>query len=440
MSRLLVRRALTAVGMYASVVFGFLGSTIIAPRMLGAGGYGEFATVVTATAFFQSFFDLTVEESLVKYGFRYVTREDWGRLRRLFEAALAFKVAGAVVGAAAMLALAPFAYAIFGAHVALPLVIAAAIPPGQSLEGLAAQALMLRGRYDVRAAFLAWATALRLVGIVVGAPHGVAAAVAGITAAQLLSTASVTVAGWVAFRRFPSAPSRPLGEDRREIRSFVLQSSAATGVISVRGQLAPLILGAVTGTTQLGFFRIAQAPQAAFQTLSAPARMVLLTEQTHDWERGRQSDVLRGVRRYSAAAAVLMAVLSPPLVIFMPQFVHLVYPRSVWGVTDALRVFVATAAVQFIWGWSKSLPVTIGRPNLRIWTHGLEAIVVLPLVAVLGSRWGATGAAVAVLVGMCVYACQWAVIFLRIRAEDIGPPQALDAAAEEAVERGALAR
>ena len=40
----------------------------------------------------------TVEEALVKWGFRYVTREDWGRLRRLFQSAFVFKLVGAGIG------------------------------------------------------------------------------------------------------------------------------------------------------------------------------------------------------------------------------------------------------------------------------------------------------------------------------------------------------
>ena len=41
-------------------------------RILSKQEFGDFATVIYATSFFQSFFDLTVEEALVKYGFRYV--------------------------------------------------------------------------------------------------------------------------------------------------------------------------------------------------------------------------------------------------------------------------------------------------------------------------------------------------------------------------------
>jgi Na+-driven multidrug efflux pump len=40
--------------------------------------------------------------------------------------------------------------------------------------------------------------------------------------------------------------------------------------------------------------------------------------------------------------------------------------------------------------------------------------VLLPLVVAFGALWGATGAAVAVLVSSVVFALAWAVLFLRI--------------------------
>jgi O-antigen/teichoic acid export membrane protein len=102
---------------------------------------------------------------------------------------------------------------------------------------------------------------------------------------------------------------------------------------------------------------------------------------------------------------------------------------------------VLVAAVQLIVGWTKSFPVSIGRPGLRIWTHGVETLVVLPLIVLFGALWGATGAAGAMLAGMCVFAAMWAVIFLRIRPEDVGRPASLaEALADEGIEAGALAR
>jgi O-antigen/teichoic acid export membrane protein len=433
MSRLLVRRSLTAVGIYSSVALGFAATVVAAHIFHSQHRFGDYAAVMAATALSQSFFDLTVEEAIVKYGFRYVASTKWGRFRGLFRSALWFKLAGSLLGA---IGLVVFSFiAPHRLHVAL--LLAAGIPLGQSLEGLAGTVLYLRNRYDLRALLLAWSMGLRLTGVAVGAHYGLAAAIAGVLAAQVLATATIVAIGIVGLRRFPVVGSEPLAEDRRSILSFIGQSSLATGVLSLRSSLAPILLGAVTSTAQLGLFRVAQAPQSGFQSLSAPARMVLLTEQTRDWEHGRESAVLRGVRRYSAAAFALSLVIVPPLYIFLPDLIRWIYSPVYVGAANAARVFTLAAALQLVFGWTKSFPVTIGRPGLRVLTHGVETLVVLPLVPLLGVEWGATGAAVAVLIGVVVFAVMWTVIFLRVQPSDVHHPPSLEE--EAASEAGVLA-
>jgi O-antigen/teichoic acid export membrane protein len=437
MRRLLVRRSVTAVGIYSSVAFGVLATVVAGREFDSLRVFGDYSTVIYATGFFQSFFDLTVEEALVKYGFRFVTREEWGLLRSLFLSAFWFKVAGSLLGGAGLVIFAVLA----PARLTTALLVASLIPVGQSLEGLAGTTLYLRSRYDIRSAFLTWSMILRLTGVAVGAHYGLVQAIVGVLVAQFAATASIGVVGWVSFHRFPRRPRVPLGEQRREIGAFVAQSSVATGVLALRGGLAPLLLAGVTSTVQAGLFKIAQAPQSGFQALSAPARMVLLTEQTREWERGRQSAVLAQVRRYSVIAALLGVVAVPPLYWAMPHLISFVYQPRYLGATNAARLLLLAAALQLVFGWTKSLPVTIGRPKLRIWTHGLETLVVLPLVVVFGALWGATGAAGAFLVGVVVFAVAWAFIFVRIRPEDVQHPAPIaEMAAEEESEAGALVR
>src|SRR5437763_17144950 len=194
MRRLLVRRSLTGVGMYAAVALGFLG-TVVATRKFQPQVFGDYATVIFATSFVQSLFDLTVEEAVVKYGFRYATREDWGRFRRLFASALRFKLVGSSLGAIGLLVFSQLA----PSRLEVPSLLAAGIPIGQSLEGLGASVLFLRSRYDLRSLFLVWSMALRLAGIAVGASFGLTEAIAGVLAAQVLSTASIGAVGRLAF-------------------------------------------------------------------------------------------------------------------------------------------------------------------------------------------------------------------------------------------------
>ena len=429
-----MRRSATAVGIYVSVALGFL-ATIVATRELHVSGFGDYATVLFAVGLLQGFFDVTVEEAVVKYGFRYVTREDWPRLSRLLRSAVSLKLVGGALGAVGLLVFA----AVGPSRLAVPLAVGSLIPLVQSLDGLAGTLLFLRSRYDIRSFFLSWSMLLRLAGVAVGAHFGVTQAILGILVAQTIGTASVAVAGIAAFRRFPSAAPQPLGDDRGDIRSFMVQSTVASGVTSLRTGLGPLLLGAVTSTVQVGLFRVAQAPQSAFIAVSAPARMVLLTEQTREWERGNQRAVLRGIRNYSLLALAASVVLAPPLYVFIPQLIRHINGPGYVGAAGAARLFILAAVVQFVVGWTKSLPVTIGRPELRLRTQTLESVVALPLIAVFGAVWGASGAAGAVLVSIVVFAAVWIVLVLRIEPVDEPSPSAFDEelVAEEA-EAGAL--
>lgn len=414
-SRVFRRRSAAAAWVYAAVAFGFLGS-IVAARVLGLEQFGVFATALAVVGFFQALLDLTVEESLTKFGFRYVAAEDWGRLRRLFRQMLVFKLVGGALATAILLALVPVADTIFGgSDVGTALLAALLLPLVQAPEHIGATALLLHSRYDLRGVYQAGSMALRLLAIAIGTSYSVNTALVAIVVAQGIATGFACFVGLAALRRFPRAESRGLDEDVPGIRSFVLQSSFATGVISLRTTLVPVLLGVVSGTTQVGLFRTAQSPQTGLAAASSPARLVLLTEQTRDWERGGHISVLDGVRKYTLGASAIMVVAVPLFFFAMPWLIETVFGAEYVESVDAARIILLAAAIQFAIGWTKSLPVTIGRPQLRIVTHGLETLVVIPLVIVFGLEWGATGAAIAVLVATIVFAAAWAVALARLR-------------------------
>lgn len=427
-SRLFWRRSAAAAGTYASAALGF-GATVVALHVFSTETFGRYALVLAATAFAQSLLDLTVEEALVKFGFRFTTREDWGRLRRLFTSAIAFKLGGGLLATGLLLALAPAANTLLHKEgLTTPLLIGAFIPLAQCTENVGGVAIVLRGRYDVRAFFLFVSMALRFTAIAVAAPHGLNATIAAMVVAQAVATAAVSVAGWVAFHRFPQAPSVPLGEERRDILSFVGQSSVATAVISLTAPLSLLVLGRVSSTREVAYFRAAMSPQQAFAVVSAPARLILLTEQTRDWERGTRDVVFTGIRRYMLGMTVAAAAILPPLLVFTPELAKLLFSAKNTGAVDATRIVIVAGALRMVYGWTKSFPVSIGRPALRIWTHGLETVVLIPLVAVFGEKWGATGAAAAVLVSSVVFCVYWTFLFLRIRREPAPAGASLEAA------------
>ena len=416
-SRLFWRRSAAAAGTYASAALGF-GATVVALHVFSTETFGRYALVLAATAFAQSLLDLTVEEALVKFGFRYVTREDWGRLRRLFSSAIVFKLVGGVLATGLLLALAPAANSLLHKHgLTTPLLIGAFLPLAQCTENVGGVAIVLRGRYDIRAFFLFVSMALRFTAIAVFASQGLTATIAAMVVAQVIATTAVSAAGWAAFQRFPQRASVSLAEERRDILSFVGQSTAATAVISLTAPLSLLVLGRVSTTTEVAYFRAAMSPQQAFAVVSAPARLILLTEQTRDWERGTRDAVFTAIRWYMLGMAALAVAILPPLLVFTPELAKLLFSAKNVGAVDATRIVIVAGALRMVYGWTKSFPVSIGRPSLRIWTHGVELLVLIPLVAILGREWGATGAASAVLASSVAFCIYWTFLFLRIRRE-----------------------
>ena len=402
--------------MYLSAFLGFVGS-IIAVRELGIHSFGLLSLVLAAAGFFQLLADLTVDEALVKYGFRYAAREDWGRFHRLFRVGLWLKLTGGAVGAVCVAALASLSGLIWTDGLVAPMLVAALIPLAQCPEGVGSAALIVRGRYDLRASFLSVSMALRLAALAVGGLFGVTQTVAALAIAQALSTAAIMGAGVKVLRRFPHSPPEPLAEDRIPFRKFVVTSSLGSLLSPMRGLLGTLLLGTVTLPPQVAYFRIGQVPESAFAALTSPARLVLLTEQTADIERGRDDRAYRMLRRYSISAGLLMLIVLPPLALLMPWLIRLFYGPSAAPAVSAARLFLIVAAIQVVWGWSKSFPVSIGRPGLRLIAQGAEIAVLIPALLVLGAAYGATGGAGAFVIAACVFAAVWTVIAHRLRRE-----------------------
>ena len=234
-SRVLRRRSATAAWIYAAVACGIAGS-IVAARVLGLDDFGVFATaLVVVWASSRSLLDLTVEESLTKYGFRYVAGAGLGAPATPLSAGAAAQARRRHARHADPdRGLAPFADEIFDADgVEQALLAAALLPLVQSSENVGATALLLHSRYDLRSVYQAGSSALRLLAIVIAAPMGVTEALVAIVVAQAISTIVISVVGVVALARFPSAPAKELGEDvpRASARS---SSSRASRRVSSR--------------------------------------------------------------------------------------------------------------------------------------------------------------------------------------------------------------
>jgi O-antigen/teichoic acid export membrane protein len=118
--------------------------------------------------------------------------------------------------------------------------------------------------------------------------------------------------------------------------------------------------------------------------------------------------------RYIAATVVLGLVITPLLWWAMPTLIRWVYKPKYVPAANAFRVMLLAAAVQLVFAWTKSFPVSIGRPGLRTVGQLVEIAVLVPAVLLLGDRYGATGAAGGVLAGAVVLGVFWLVALARM--------------------------
>jgi O-antigen/teichoic acid export membrane protein len=132
-----------------------------------------------------------------------------------------------------------------------------------------------------------------------------------------------------------------------------------------------------------------------------------------------------------AGSTLLMVLVLPPALVLMPWLVRVVFGEDYEPAATAAQLILVAAAIQLVLGWTKTFPVTIGRPGLRIVAHGVEAAVLLPLIVVFGDRWGVTGAGAAVLVSTGAFALTWLVLVVRLRREGFGPVATAPATAPE---------
>lgn len=403
-------------GIYSAALLAFA-SSIIAARGLGPRDFGTYTLAIAAAAFVQGVLDLTVEDAAVKFGARFSALGEWATLRRLFAVATRLRLIGAAAAAAIVAGLSLGAEGLFGtSDLALPMLIAGLIPLALVPETLGA-ALVVQRRYGLRGALFGQVAALRLVGVAVGVPHGVTAAVLGALAGQGAGSLLTAWVGRRALRSLPAAPAQRLGVHRAEMRRFILQASVGSALASARSWIAPLIVGAVAGPVQAGYLRAAQVSDVALASLSVPARLILLGEHSTAWEHGNRGAVLRGVNRYMLTAGALMLVLVPPALLFAEPLVELVYSDAYGDAVPAVRLALGAAAVAFVFSWSKPFSSSIGRPGLRTATSALEVGVMIPLIVVLAREDGATGAATALLASALVSAAAWTVALMRVRRE-----------------------
>jgi PST family polysaccharide transporter/O-antigen flippase len=191
-------------------------------------------------------------------------------------------------------------------------------------------------------------------------------------------------------------------------------------------QLPTLLVGALSGVTQAGLFKVGTAAGAIIGRLADPAYGALLPRLARLWAAGRVGEIRRLIRRASLVAAPTLAAALLVLVLLREPALRLLGGS---GGTRAGAVLVLVAIAQAVNGalfWNVGLLFAAGRSGtvslIAVVGAVLQGALLVPLVVFFDAN-GAAAAFLATMVGTNLVA---ALLALRVlgRADDTGPKPA----------------
>jgi O-antigen/teichoic acid export membrane protein len=340
-------------------------------------------------------------------------------VHRLLTKSLAADLAvGVVVSALLVIGAAPAAHAASGGWLDPTLVrLAALVALVQTADGTTGAALLVAGRPDARAWAMAVASAVRVpvvggAALAFGTPRWVL--VASLVAGVLGSAVQAWLAWRLGWRQWRKGERRPEAEvSMAQLLSFGLRSAAATTVSGARNGLIPIILGRLAGAETVGFFEVATFPVRAANVAGAPVRLALFPEQARLWSEKNSDELRRSVHAYVRAGLLIGIPAAAVGWLLLPWLIGALYSPGYAAAAEPARILLLAAVLGLAFGWSKTLPAAVGRPGIRVAVLGLDALTVIPLLVLLGSR-GAQGAAIAITAGLFVQALAWALLLPRV--------------------------
>jgi O-antigen/teichoic acid export membrane protein len=404
----------TSAAMWASTALAFA-ATVVVARHLGPDGFGQVVLAISTATLVGMLLDLTLEDALVFHGFRALQAGQMGTLRGLIRRSLVLDLTIGVAVAAVVVALAgPLADLVSGGRLPADMLRLAAVAGlVATVDGTTGGMLLVAGRPDLRAVVMVVANAARLGGVVVAVQSGggaEAVVVSYVIAAAAGAALQAVLAWWVGWRRWRAHGAS--GEQQvasRVLISFAFHTSLSTTLFSGREMLIPMLLGSLAGPGAVGLFRVALLPVAAVGVAGAPIRMMLLPEQTKLAASERFETLWRSIRVHTLVGLALGLPGAAAGWFALETIIPLLYTEQFTAAVDASRILLVAAVAHLAFGWWKTLPTAVGRPELRTVVAASSLLLTIALLAVL-ARHGSEGAALAFSLAAAITGIAWLVM------------------------------
>jgi O-antigen/teichoic acid export membrane protein len=206
--------------------------------------------------------------------------------------------------------------------------------------------------------------------------------------------------------------------------SYGLRAYGGELLVSAASQLDRVIVVGVFSPAAMGMYVIALNLSRSLAIFPSAVTSVLFPKTSG---RGRH-DVLRLTGQASTCTTLAVGMAAGGLATVGPWLLTLLYGPEFADASLAFRLLVVEAALSAVVTVLSQGFMSLNRPALVAWQHGAGVVLLVPLLYLLAPRYGAAGAAVALLCGtiarlLCTYGCYW--FGLRVRVPIVMPSLAL---------------
>lgn len=386
-----------------------LAQIALVTRALGLHEFGRLAIVMSFVVLVGQFFDVRVGSAATMFGARRLRARDLSGTTGVFQFSYLIDASTGILGFAVVAALAPFVgpRLLGGGGTALILLFALTLLIS-TVDESSVTVLRLLDRFKLLAAYTSALQVLRLA-LVAGAlvvSQTLTAVLIALVIFDLVGAVANVVATALVYRSslgrslFASAIGH-FAEKRQMLRMVFHTNVVSYGKLA-QAQLPTLLVGAVSGATQAGLYRLGSAGGAMVGRLSDPAYAAVLPRLSRMWAEGRAAEIRRLIKRATLLAGLVMAATLVALVLLRGPVLELLGGR---GGRAAATVLVLAAVAQAVSGtqfWNIGFLYAAGRSGtvslIALFGTLLQIAFLVPLVVV----FNATGAAAAFLVSTAV--------------------------------------
>jgi O-antigen/teichoic acid export membrane protein len=360
----------------------FLKSIVIA-RGLGVEFYGVYALIAAFVVTVQDFFNLNIGNAFIKFGAEFKTNERGDQVMALIKACLLATAVTATLSVLLISILVSFAYESF---VEVPdlewyIVFYAIADVATFFDPMGRSILRLYYKFKVNSFVQTITAVLEFIVITLTIfiyPKDLQAFFIAVVVSRIINTLINNGAGFYELRHelIPhlSAKMSLLTGRYREISGYIFGNSLSKTLRTLMNQGDVLLLGALTGPSQVGFYAVAKRMANMVGVISDPFTMSVFPQFSLLLSEKKFSDIkvmLNRITRNTILPAVLLLIIS---MLLSEWVITLAFGEEYSSAAGPFRICIIGSVLTSLFFWNQSLMQSFGLIAFRFYVY-LGAVI-----------------------------------------------------------------